>query len=453
MSSKDKGRTDVVLSVRNISKCFEMYEKPAHRLYQTLCAGRKKFYKEFWALRDISFDIHRGECVGIIGRNGAGKSTLLQIITGTLAPTTGTIETRGRIAALLELGSGFNPEFTGRENVYLNASILGLTKQEIDARYNRIVAFADIGDFINQPVKTYSSGMMVRLAFAVIAHVDADILIVDEALSVGDAYFQQKCMRFMRKFMEEHTVLFVSHDTGAVNGFCQKGILLKRGQIEMQGAAKDITQHYLKELYSENQSVDEVAKFTAEEKDDSDLFYQDARRAFINNSNLRNDIKVIQFNHSAESFGDGRALIESVKLYDADNKPLSYIVGGEILTLRVNCRVMANLFSPIIGFFIRDRLGQDLFGDNTYVTYSQNPLSVQCGDCLKAEFEFRMPYLSPGDYSVCVAIASGSNKEHVQHQWINEALMLQSMSTSPASGLIGIPMKRISLQIAERRNT
>ena len=179
-----QGNSDIVLSVKNVSKCFEMYEKPVHRLYQTLCAGKKKFYKEFWALRDISFDVHRGECVGIIGRNGAGKSTLLQIITGTLAPTGGSVSLKGRVAALLELGSGFNPEFTGRENVYLNGSILGLTHEEIDARYQDIIAFADIGDFISQPVKTYSSGMMVRLAFAVNAFVDPDVLIVDEALAV-----------------------------------------------------------------------------------------------------------------------------------------------------------------------------------------------------------------------------------------------------------------------------
>ena len=200
---------DSAISIKNISKFFEIYEKPSHRLWQMLYHGRKRFYRPFWALQDISFEVKRGECVGIIGRNGAGKSTLLQIITGTLSPSSGTVECNGRVAALLELGSGFNPEFTGQENVYLNASILGLTKEEIDAKYDDIVAFADIGEFINQPVKSYSSGMAVRLAFAVVAHVDADILIVDEALSVGDAFFTQKCMRFLRQFMEKNTVLFV----------------------------------------------------------------------------------------------------------------------------------------------------------------------------------------------------------------------------------------------------
>ena len=256
MSCDDQTKNDIVLSVRGVSKRFELYDKPSDRLKQMLF-GRfgKQFFREFWALRDVSFDVRRGECVGIIGRNGAGKSTLLQIITGTLAPTKGTVETHGRVAALLELGSGFNPDFTGRENVYLNGSILGLTKAEIDARYDEIVAFADIGEFIDQPVKSYSSGMMVRLAFAVIAHVDADILIVDEALSVGDAFFQQKCMRFMRKFMEEHTVLFVSHDTAAVTSFCQTGVLLEHGEIKMRDEAKNVVHQYLQDLYSEHQDI------------------------------------------------------------------------------------------------------------------------------------------------------------------------------------------------------
>lgn len=443
---------DIVLSVRSVSKCFEMYEKPVHRLYQTLFAGSKKFYKEFWALKDISFDVHRGECIGIIGRNGAGKSTLLQIITGTLAPTTGEVSVKGRVAALLELGSGFNPEFTGRENVYLNASILGLSKEEIDARYDDIIAFADIGEFVNQPVKTYSSGMMVRLAFAVVAHVDADILIVDEALSVGDAFFQQKCMRFMRKFMEEHTVLFVSHDTGAVSGFCRRGILLNHGSVELMADAKTVVQRYLKDLYAENQDVTAAAG-TIDSKLDSEagdpLSYRDMRAEYINNSKYRNDIEVFRFDPTKDSFGSGGATIESVQLRDMKGTPLSWIVGGEMVDLHVRCKANQELFSPIVGFFIRDRLGQDLFGDNTYMTYSKDPLAISADREFEADFVFRMPFLAPGDYSVCVAVATGSNREHVQHEWRNEAMILRSNSTSPASGLIGIPMQAINLKAVE----
>ena len=197
---------EVVLRIRHISKRFEIYDKPRHRLQQMLFGRWKTYYREFRALSDINLEVRKGECVGIIGPNGAGKSTLLQIMTGTLQPTEGTVERHGRIAALLELGSGFNPEFTGRENVYMNAAILGLTKKETDEKYQDIVDFADIGEFIDQPVKTYSSGMIVRLAFAVNAFVDPDVLIVDEALAVGDAFFQQKCMRFIRKFKENHTI-------------------------------------------------------------------------------------------------------------------------------------------------------------------------------------------------------------------------------------------------------
>lgn len=243
---------DVILSVQRVSKCFEMYEKPVHRLFQTICAGKRKFYKEFWALRDISFDVRRGECVGVIGKNGAGKSTLLQILVGTLSPTQGSVFLNGRVAALLELGSGFNPEFTGKENVYLNAAILGLSKSEIDSKYQEILDFADIGDFINQPVKTYSSGMMVRLAFAVQVMVEPDILIVDEALSVGDAAFQRKCFAKMEQMLKRGMTLFlVSHDTEMVKRFCQRVIFLKEGCVEYNGATEEGVVEYYKFMFPE----------------------------------------------------------------------------------------------------------------------------------------------------------------------------------------------------------
>ncbi|MDP3535313.1 MAG: ABC transporter ATP-binding protein, partial [Halomonas sp.] len=231
---------NIAIKVRGVNKHYQIYDKPNDRLKQFIMPRIKRlmgrpagcYFTEFKALHDVSFDIKQGETVGIIGRNGSGKSTLLQMICGTLTPTQGQIETHGRIAALLELGSGFNPEFTGRENVYMNATVLGLTTEEVDQRFDSIVDFADIGDFIEQPTKTYSSGMSVRLAFAVIAHVDADILVIDEALSVGDAFFVQKCMRFLRKFMETGTVLFVSHDTGAIINLCQRVVWLDKGEVK-----------------------------------------------------------------------------------------------------------------------------------------------------------------------------------------------------------------------------
>ena len=317
---------DIVLSVRNVSKCFEMYEKPVHRLYQTLFAGKKKFYKEFWALKDVSFDMRRGESVGIIGRNGAGKSTLLQIITGTLVPTTGQVVSKGRIAALLELGSGFNPEFTGKENVYLNASILGLTKEEIDARYQEIVEFADIGDFISQPVKTYSSGMLARLAYAVNAHVDADILIVDEALAVGDAFFQQKCLLHMKKLLETGvSMLFVSHNTATVREICQKSLYLNCGQQVIYSDSASAVERYLEDqsraLCEKTDKAAEVGEAKVVSSFPCDVPFKEAESFVKKNCGRR--------------YGSHRAVINGVDVLSEDGKEQSEFTTGETMLFRM----------------------------------------------------------------------------------------------------------------------
>lgn len=439
--------SEIAIKVENLSKCYQIYDKPRDRLLQMLFRGHRTFYREFWALRDVSFEIKRGETVGIIGRNGSGKSTLLQLICGTLNPTGGSIQTRGRIAALLELGSGFNPEFTGRENVYMNASILGLNHEEIDARFDAIAAFADIGDFIDQPVKTYSSGMYVRLAFAVIAHVDADILVIDEALSVGDAFFTQKCMRFLRRFMENGTVLFVSHDTGAVINLCQSGIWLEKGIIKYKGEPKEIAQMYLAELYASQQGESSLqTEGTVEDaqKEAEDSFY-DMRLRYINATPCRNDIQVFKFNPDAAGFGRGGGSITGTQFLDDEGRELSWIIGGENVVLKISCQAHVCMYSPIIGFYVNDRLGQNLFGENTY-NFSQNePLSLDPGDNFQAIFRFRMPILPKGDYFVTVALAEGTQQEHIQHQWIHEAVLFQSHSSSVSTGLVGIPMKEIRL--------
>lgn len=445
------------IHVHNIGKFFEIYEKPIHRLLQMLYHGRKQFYRPYWALSDISFDISHGECFGIIGRNGAGKSTLLQIIAGTLTPSVGTVSSKGRVAALLELGSGFNPEFTGRENVYLNASILGLSKQEIDDKYDAIINFADIGDFIDQPVKSYSSGMVVRLAFAVIAHVDADILIIDEALSVGDAFFTQKCMRFLRRFMENNTVLFVSHDVASVNSLCTRGMLLEKGRIKLIGSPKEVTEAYLEDLYESIQGKNELTSEPESPSPQNTHFevtdFQDMRQDFINCSNLRNDLEVFQFNTDCAAFGKGGAAIENVFLTDyTSGRPLNWIVGGELVSLAIVCRAQQDLFRPTVGFYLKDRFGQILIGDNTYLAYENRPLYVSKGALFKACFSFRMPTLAAGDYSFTVAVAEGTQSEHIQHEWRHDAIFLTSVSTSVSTGLIGIPMKKISLDIMDEKS-
>lgn len=449
---------DIAIRVQNLSKCYQIYDNPRDRLKQFLVPrfqrllGRQsqQYFREFWALKDVSFEIKKGETVGIIGRNGSGKSTLLQMICGTLNPTSGSIQTNGRIAALLELGSGFNPEFTGRENVYMNASVLGLSNEEIDARFSDIVAFADIGDFIEQPVKTYSSGMMVRLAFAVIAHVDADILVVDEALAVGDAFFTQKCMRFLRSFMKNGTVLFVSHDTGAVVNLCNTAVLLNRGQVVETGSPKNVIEHYLATLYESTQEVDGVQtdeKKISAGQTQGQSEYRDMREALINASTLRNDVEIFQFKPDQTGFGTGDAKIISVQLLDQNGVPLSWVVGGEDVILNIRCMAHKKILRPIIGFQFKDRLGQVIFSDNTFISYQNSLVTVDEGAEISAHFEFRLPVLPTGDYSISPAFAEGTQEEHVQHHWVHDAMIVRVHASSVCLGLIGVSMKKISLEV------
>jgi lipopolysaccharide transport system ATP-binding protein len=448
--------SEIAIKVENLSKCYQIYSKPHDRLKQSIyprlqrLAGKpgNQYFREFWALRDVSFEVRKGETVGIIGRNGSGKSTLLQMICGTLNPTSGSIQTHGRVAALLELGSGFNPEFTGRENVYLNASVLGLSHAETKARFGDIEAFADIGEFIEQPVKTYSSGMMVRLAFAVIAHVDADILVVDEALAVGDAFFTQKCMRFLRTFMKTGTVLFVSHDTASVRNLCTKAIWVEKGNVLQQGSPKDVCENYLEAFYEAQQGQGTTTRAKID-TNHSITNAKDQRQEFMNASNLRNDVQLFDFNPDAPSFGKGEAQITSVRFLDMQGNPLAWIVGGEEVILRVEAVAHLTLDSPIIGFFVKDRLGQHLFGDNTWLSYIDAPVACAKGQYIVASFAFQMPRLSAGEYSITVAIANGTQYEHIQHHWVHDAVSFKSESTSVASGLIGIPMRSIKLEFGD----
>lgn len=439
--------SEIAVKVTNLSKCYHIYNRPRDRLLQMFARKNKQYYREFWALKDVSFEIKKGETVGIIGRNGSGKSTLLQMICGTLNPTQGQIETHGRVAALLELGSGFNPEFTGRENVFMNASILGLSKEEIHQRFDQIIAFANIGNFIEQPVKTYSSGMMLRLAFAVIAHVDADILVVDEALAVGDAFFTQKCMRFLREFMKKGTVLFVSHDTASIKNLCNHVIWLDKGNIVKIGSPKEVCEIYHEECYEAIQGKSNTNQLHPAKKFTPIRHVKDQRMDFINHSNLRNDLQIFKFNPDAASFGKGGAKIYDVSLLDEDENSLGWIVGGEKVTLRILALAAQHLDAPIIGFLIKDRLGQALFGENTFLTRYQQSFNCEAGSHLQADFIFYMPILPHGNYSITATIANGTQDDHEQHHWIHDAVLFKSESSSVSSGIIGIPIQDIKLEL------
>ncbi|HRC72323.1 MAG TPA: ABC transporter ATP-binding protein [Candidatus Competibacter sp.] len=456
MSSENAGTTapdeaaDIAIEVRDAGKCYQIYERPQDRLKQMLWRGRRRYHREFWALQQVSFSVRRGETIGVIGRNGSGKSTLLKMLCGTLAPTLGTLAVRGRVAALLELGTGFNPEFTGRENVYLNAAILGLDDAEIERYLPEILAFADIGEFIDQPVKTYSSGMAVRLAFAVAAHVRSDILIIDEALAVGDVFFVQKCMRFLRQFQEKGTLFFVSHDTAAVINLCDRVLWLEQGRLREAGPAKTVCEHYLAALFQARSSGMDLAQrsfgdrpVAAAEQPPTDLV--DQRLAFLNQTRFRNDLELFAFRPEVEAHGTGAVRIVDACLQDRQGGTLQWVVGGEMVTLVVRARALVDLDSPIIGFLVKDRLGQHLFGDNTYLSYSTEPRPVVAGQDLTARFSFRMPVLPVGDYAVDVAAASGIQQDHVTHCWYHDVLVFKSHASSVQHGLIGIPMLEIEL--------
>lgn len=440
--------SDVAIKIENLDKVYRLYEDPVDRLKESLHPFRKKYHQDFYALNNINFEIAKGETVGIIGRNGAGKSTLLKILTGVLTPTVGQVMTNGKVLALLELGAGFNPELTGIENVYFNGTVLGASRKEMDEKLGDILAFADIGEFVHQPVKTYSSGMYVRLAFAVIAHMEADIIIVDEALSVGDAFFVQKCMRFLRKFIERGTLVFVSHDTGAVLNLCDRAIWLRDGGTYLDGHPKDVTEAYLADLYEAQQGASQATVPSIKETyADLEVEPRDMRLDFINQTSLRNDIELFKFKEDGLFFGKGGANIEMVAMLDVNGKPLTWVVGGEDVSLVARCLVKEGLQNPIVGFIVKDRLGQSVFADNTFLSYVDRPVSVAGGQILEVRFSFRMPVMPVGDYCISIAIAEGTQQEHIQHHWINDALVFRVHSSSVCHGLIGIPMTDIRMVV------
>lgn len=351
--------SDIAIKVENLSKCYQIYDKPRDRLLQMLSRGRKQYFREFWALKDASFEVKKGETVGIIGRNGSGKSTLLQLICGTLNPTSGTIKVNGRIAALLELGSGFNPEFTGRENVKLSASLYGLTQDEIEACFGEIEAFAEIGEFIDQPVKTYSSGMYVRLAFAVSINVHPDILIVDEALAVGDAAFQAKCMARLKALMNAGTtVLFVSHDTASIRNLCQRVLWLNHGDMVAYGEPEPVIGKYVAEMHLATNSGLSQLRESASVKDETSNFSQAI-------DNLARMDDCCSFAEGWRRYGDGRATIANVQLLNSQYLPAETLYLREEFVIRILIRAKAPVENPAFGFSFRDLKGNQVTGSVT----------------------------------------------------------------------------------------
>lgn len=441
-----------LISVKGLSKSYEVYSRASDRLLQMLFGNDdKRYFKHFTALSDVTFEVTRGSSFAVIGKNGAGKSTLLQLITGTLQPTTGTIKVNGKVAAVLELGAGFNPEFSGRENIELYCNLFLMSPELIRSRFDQIVEFSELRDFIDQPLKTYSSGMVARLAFSVIAHVDADILIIDEALSVGDAAFSQKCMRYLRDFKRRGSIFFVSHDLSAVKSFCDDAIWLENGKVKAIGEASRVCDAYLAEIYPNDTFKKEA---TASRPTEGTTRLRVSRKLVPPKSDTkeavdRGAMRMEGFNFNAQSsqFGNGNARILSVQMTDGEGHAVTDCEGQRQVFVTVEVQAVAPILSPIVGFHVKDRLGQPLFGGNTFKTYEGNTPQIEAGQVFEALFSFRMPTLMVGDYSITAAIADGTLETHTQLHWLHDAALFSVTASSLDGVLVGIPIDGIELRL------
>jgi ABC-type polysaccharide/polyol phosphate transport system ATPase subunit len=436
----------IAVSVRNVSKRYLLYDRPQDRLKQTLFWRLGKNYaREFWALQDVSFGVRKGETIGIIGRNGSGKSTLLQIIAGTLQPTGGKVEVNGRVTALLELGSGFNPEFTGRENVYLNGAILGFSREQMDQRFDEIAAFADVGQFIDQPVKLYSSGMFVRLAFAVQVLTDPDVLIVDEALAVGDGAFQIKCMNRMRRLCDKGvTIILVTHDVQTVRSFCQTAIWLHDGSVKKMGSPLDITSQYVQYLFSD-QSRDyaPVADSPA-----SDLPF-DTEGSYIERSLLSLDGR-----SDLVRWGSGELIVKAATLDNGGTMGEPVFEYGERLHVEFEVEALQDVPSTEIGFGVafRNTKGLDVIGSTTYEEgHRFGPL--QAGQILRIVFELDN-ILAPGGYALVLNAENRSGSGYHYYDFVENAVLFKVLSKKNIFSLVLPPVEQkvVSVSVRSKMN-
>ena len=415
----------IAVNVESVSKQYRIYDRPADRLKETLTRGRWKAHREFWALKDISFKIEAGTTTGIVGPNGSGKSTLLQIITGTLEPTHGSVSIEGRVAALLELGAGFNPEFTGIENIFMNAALMGFSGAETENLLPEIASFAEIGDFIYQPLKTYSSGMYIRLAFAAAIAVAPQILIIDEALAVGDAVFQHRCMRRIKEMQENGTtILFVSHDPGAIRALCNRAVLLNHGEKIAEGSPPDVLNRYQKIIMARQQAYEASAK--PAERSTNESFER----------------KVAPLNY-VYRHGDHSAEVLQVELLDGALRPIELVESGEPLIVRIVYAAHVDLDDVVCGFLIRNRHGIHLYGTNTEL--QEVPFErVKRGELTEVMFEFNC-WLAPEMFSLCVAVHSSAA---VSFDWLDGCLFFRVMSATKMEGVANLNATASSKRLA-----
>ncbi len=438
--------SNFAIKVEDLSKCYHLYHRPIDRLKQAvmpqlrraLGLPAKAYFREFWALKNCSLEIKKGETVGVIGRNGSGKSTLLQLICGTLTPSAGTIEVRGRVAALLELGAGFHPEFTGRENVYMNGALLGLTAEEVDECFDSIAAFADIGAFIDQPVKSYSSGMLVRLAFAVQAQVSPDILIVDEALAVGDAKFQAKCFERLNQLKDGGTsILLVTHSSEQIVMHCTRALLLDAGSVLEMGEPRYVVNSYMNYLFGKKCN----APFTPTLPTTSVPVPQ----AESNSSRLNyaDDVFCTRagYNPYEYRWGDGAATILDFYLAADDDPYPSAIATGQAITLVVTIKFHADLVCPIFGVTIKTKEGVTVYGVNSETLETDDLNSKGRKDTVTVAEAVFCGWLGPGDYFISVGIATKRGEAVVPHDRRYDAIHIQVLPVNTFFGLVNLDLK------------
>ncbi|RHQ15571.1 ABC transporter ATP-binding protein [Lachnospiraceae bacterium AM48-27BH] len=420
------------ITVKDVTKIYKLYDKPIDRLKEALNPFHKEYHKKFYALNNLSFEVKKGETVGIIGTNGSGKSTILKIITGVLTPTTGEVEVNGVISALLELGAGFNMDYTGIENIYMNGTMMGFSKKEMDAKLQEILDFADIGDFVYQPVKTYSSGMFVRLAFALAINVEPEILIVDEALSVGDVFFQSKCYRRMEEIRQKGTtILMVTHDMGSIIKYCDKVVLLNKGNFVAEGAPGHMVDLYKKILAGQMEGL-EAAKdvdsdFSGEtaEKEQKEKTYQ------LPHGKLMKDSLTINSNRT--EYGDGRAKIYDLGLFDQRGNLTNLLLKGEEFTIKEKIRFAAPIQSPIFTYTIKDKKGTDLTGTNTMFE-GTDIKPVKAGDEYEVSFTQKMT-LQGGEYLLSMSCTGFEQGEHTVYHRLYDVANITVISNKNTVGV------------------
>ena len=418
--------SEVAISVKDVSKMYKLFDKNSDRLKDALGFSKKQLYKEHYALHHLSFDVYKGETVGIIGTNGAGKSTILKIITGVLNPTEGELEINGRISALLELGAGFNPEYNGIENVYLNGTMLGFTKEEIDERLPKILEFADIGDFVYQPVKTYSSGMFVRLAFAVAINIDPEILIVDEALSVGDVFFQAKCYQKFEDFKRDgKTILFVSHDLGSISRYCDRVILLNKGEKQSEGKPKEMINLYKRLITTK---ADNNQNENAKDKE------------LISINSISGEWKKnFTVNPKLEEYGDGKANIIDFAIIDNEGNLTNVIEKGTKFTVKTKIRIEEPIKDPIFTLTFKNVRGVDITGTNTMLEDIR--LGVcNTGECYIASYEQEMN-LQGGEYLISMSCTGYENGDLKAHHRLYDLLSITVVSDKNTVGFYDMNSK------------